>query len=44
MHRNELDSVAAEIAVHFDRAGSVDEAVAFYERAVSVGRSLPMRS
>ena len=38
MHRNELDSVAAEIAVHFDRAGSVDEAVAFYERAVSVAR------
>jgi DNA-binding SARP family transcriptional activator len=38
MHRHELDSVAAEIAVHFDRAGSVDEALAFYERAVGVAR------
>lgn len=35
-----LDTVSGQIAVHFDRAGQVEDAVDFYQRAANVTRHL----
>ena len=38
LHSDTLDAVAAQIAVHYDRAGSLEQATDYYQRAVEVAR------
>ena len=40
VHADGLDAVAGQIAVHYDRAGDLDRALEFYERAIDAARHL----
>ncbi len=40
VHAHDLDAVSGQIAVHFERAGQIDEAIVWYQRAAVAAQKL----